>query len=44
MEYTLVYYKSSKFCKFMWDTDNMSYIIWGKISENEMIKIAESMR
>lgn len=43
MEYVLIFYENG-FCKFMWDTDNISYAIFGKINEDEMIKIAESMR
>jgi len=42
-EYILVFYKNG-FSKLMWDIGNISYTIQGKISEDEMLKIAESMR
>lgn len=42
-EYILVSYKNG-FCELMWDMGNISYTIQGRISEDEMLKIAESMR
>ncbi len=43
LEYVLFIY-SNGFCKIMWDKGNISYMINGKISEGEIIKIAESMK
>lgn len=42
-EYVLILYKN-EFCKLMWDKGNVSYTIHGKISEDEMLKIAQSMK
>lgn len=43
IEYVLFIYNNG-LCKLMWDTSNISYMINGKISEDEIIRIAESMK